>query len=402
MSGADNMNQFVSITGADEDTAKFFLGAAQNNVDAAINAFFEADGVRPAGTVGGSGAAPRHSRPAAPAAAPTAAPSAAPSAPGPSRGGPARAGRRPTPQSNFATLGTIGQNEEDDEESGKNYYAGGHKSGQMIQDPRDRDGRRGNPSGNPPGNGNGEPDDMDLAEAILDRARSREHGPSDEDRERFSDTQRFTGAGYRLGAEAGARAAAPDVVGRRNVTRTLTFYSEGFTVDDGPFRRFDDPANAAFLADVNKGVVPREMEEPGIGDVSITLVDKKGEDYVAPKRKVQAFTGSGQTLGSTASAETTAAAAAPPAVESAVGSIDLDETQPIAVVQVRLSDGTRLRARLNDHHTVGQLRAFVRAARPGVRAFTLATTFPKKELEDDKQTVKDAGLKGAVVVQTLK
>ncbi len=109
-----------------------------------------------------------------------------------------------------------------------------------------------------------------------------------------------------------------------------------------------------------RGVVPREMEEPGIGDVSITLVDKKGEDYVPPKRKVVAFSGGGQRLGGAASAQTVAAVAAPPSVDDALGTIVLDETQPVAVVQVRLSDGTRLRARLNDHHTVGQLRAFVR------------------------------------------
>ena len=34
---------------------------------------------------------------------------------------------------------------------------------------------------------------------------------------------------------------------------TLTFYKTGFTIDDSDLRRYDDPANATFLADVEKG-----------------------------------------------------------------------------------------------------------------------------------------------------
>lgn len=70
----------------------------------------------------------------------------------------------------------------------------------------------------------------------------------------------------------------PGVIVRRNVTRTLTLYSNGFTVDQGPLRKFDDPSNEDFLRDINRGVVPREMEGPG-ADVRINLIDRKGEQY---------------------------------------------------------------------------------------------------------------------------
>lgn len=36
-------------------------------------------------------------------------------------------------------------------------------------------------------------------------------------------------------------------------TRTITMYNGGFVVDDGPFRRRDDPANKEFLDDLARG-----------------------------------------------------------------------------------------------------------------------------------------------------
>lgn len=32
-----------------------------------------------------------------------------------------------------------------------------------------------------------------------------------------------------------------------NVNHSIVFWSNGFTIDDGPLRRLDDPANASFL-----------------------------------------------------------------------------------------------------------------------------------------------------------
>lgn len=375
MADSDAVKQFESITGANSNTAKFFLGAARNDLDSAVNAFFEADGVIPAGALGTGTAASSSAAPAA----------AAPSA--------ARPARRAVPSS-VATLATLGDGEDEEDESGKNYYAGGEKSGQMIQDPRGRDGASGSGAG--PASAGG---DRQLAEAILERARQRMGSMDEEERERFGENQRFTGAGYRLG-ETGAEQDAPvrpAVVGRRNVTRSIAFYDNGFVVDEGPLRSYEDPANAAFLADVNKGVVPREMEEPGIGDVSITLLDKKGEKFESSKERIVPFSGGGHRLGAPSAA---AAAAATAPVETAT--VVVDETRPVAVVQVRLSDGTRIRARFNEDHTVGELRAFVAATRPGITSFNLATTFPRLELTDDSLSIKDAGLKGAVVVQSLK
>lgn len=362
------ISQFISVTGADEPTAKFFLQASNGDCDAAVSAFFESGGVIPPARDA------RHPRPDRPSAASSS------SNPRPSAARPARPAG---PSSGFATLDSLrASTSKDDDEQG--YYAGGEKSGQMIQPRKDDE-------ADAPTN---------LADAIFERARER--GPrTEEERAQFEGQQSFTGAGYRLGDDNAPQPMArrPDVVGRQNVTRVLTFYANGFQVDDGPLRSFDDPANEAFLADVNRGVVPREMEQSGVGDVSITLVDKKGETYVEKKKKVVPFSGGGRRLNSSNSSNTAVGA-----VDSAgaAAAVTVDQSRPIARIQVRLSDGARLTARLNEDHTVGDLRQFVIASRPNVTSFTLSTTFPRKVLSDDSKTIKEEQLKGAVVVQTLK
>ena len=44
----------------------------------------------------------------------------------------------------------------------------------------------------------------------------------------------------------------------------ITLYANGFTVDDGPFRALDDPANAAFVASMNQGAASRQWRRVGI------------------------------------------------------------------------------------------------------------------------------------------
>lgn len=44
-------------------------------------------------------------------------------------------------------------------------------------------------------------------------------------------------------------------------------------------------------------------------------------------------------------------------------------------------------------------RIYVLSSRPASRSYTLQTTFPVKELTNENQTLKEAGLLNAVVVQ---
>ncbi|WMV30622.1 hypothetical protein MTR67_024007 [Solanum verrucosum] len=67
-----------------------------------------------------------------------------------------------------------------------------------------------------------------------------EHLPS-------SGSRSFTGAARRLTEEAVPSVPQPP----ENATHAITFWRNGFTVDDGPPRSFDDPENASFLEGVN-------------------------------------------------------------------------------------------------------------------------------------------------------
>lgn len=66
--------------------------------------------------------------------------------------------------------------------------------------------------------------------------RSSHHQPS-------SSSKAFTGTARFLTGEMVPSAPSPPV----EVIHNITFWRNGFTVDDGPLRRMDDPANASFL-----------------------------------------------------------------------------------------------------------------------------------------------------------
>merc|ERR1719231_1559982 len=68
----------------------------------------------------------------------------------------------------------------------------------------------------------------------------------------------FTGSGQTLSGQSVQGAAVP----KPPEEHTITFYANGFTVDDGPLRAADDPANAAFLQAVNRGQMPAELVGP--------------------------------------------------------------------------------------------------------------------------------------------
>lgn len=142
-------------------------------------------------------------------------------------------------------------------------------------------------------------------------------------------------------------------------------------------------------------------------------LEQHSEKYVQPKKKYVPFGGGGQRLGSPtpgvssmtaepapapapATAPASAATTPPPAV-------DVNESQPTLSLQIRLGDGTRLPARFNTTHTIGDVYSFVAAAnsQSRTRSWVLMTTFPSKELSDKSQVLGDLSefKRGGVVVQ---
>ncbi|CAG8713417.1 12435_t:CDS:2, partial [Acaulospora morrowiae] len=137
------------------------------------------------------------------------------------------------------------------------------------------------------------------------------------------------------------------------------------------------------------------------------------EDYKPPPKKpAQPFSGSGQRLGSPAPqiiSSSTPGTYPPTLTTSSVTGtstqrgyeLEIDESLPITSIQIRLGDGTRMLARFNHTHTIGDIRNFINASRVGEssRSYILQTAFPSKELKDESQTISSASLLNAVVIQ---
>lgn len=74
------------------------------------------------------------------------------------------------------------------------------------------------------------------------------------------------------------------------------------------------------------------------------------------------------------------------------------------MLQIRLADGSRLTGRFNHIHTVNTVRNYIVAARPNYQnqEFMILGSFPPKELTNGEQTLKDAGLLNATILQRFK
>ena len=183
-------------------------------------------------------------------------------------------------------------------------------------------------------------------------------------------------------------------------------------MEDGPLFRADDPANDAILAQIKQGRAPMSILNVENGQEVNVKLDTHTEKYVQPKKKYVPFSGGGQRLGSpTPGAGTrtempttpTPQAAATPAAASQPAGPSINDSQPTVSLQIRLGDGTRLPARFNTTHTIGDVYSFVTAsnAESRTRSWALMTTFPSKELTDKSQALGDLAefKRGGVVVQ---
>ena len=220
-------------------------------------------------------------------------------------------------------------------------------------------------------------------------------GPGDDDGDGGGDDVAKMFAAARRNAASGA---APAEGAAKTV---VTVYANGFTVGDGPFRPSDgDAANAAFLRDVSRGLIPRELEEQASGDgaFNLELVDKRGDQYEPPA--YVAFSGGGQTLA--ASGESAGAEFGEGSGATLIEKPVVDDAAPKTTLQIRLANGKRIRATLNLSHTVGHLDAYVREEGGAGQAYVLLAGFPPAPLADPNATLEAAGLKGASVTQKLK
>jgi len=239
-----------------------------------------------------------------------------------------------------------------------------------------------------------------------------EQFPEEEEEE---SKERFGGSGYRLGATPGGGSSgevpSSHLDNNTNnksklVTRVLTLYQDGFTVDDGPLRRYDDPKNKPFLDDVNRGLAPRELEASARGQVlDIKVVDKKDEEYKEPPRVLKPFTGTGHTLSGdvprSGGVSTNRVSSNNNNSRSGGKVFVVDLNAPTTTVRIILHDGNKIVQKFNLSHTVGDIRTFLDSRGYSGMRYRLQTTVPVTILGDDNQTIEQAGLKQAVIVQNL-
>ncbi|KAM6976724.1 NSFL1 cofactor p47 [Aplochiton taeniatus] len=371
----DSVREFVTVTDVDEERARFFLESAGWDLQLALGSFYEDGGEDDIVTL-----------------------------PQPAEGGISvpRPTAPPSTQPRVTSFRDLMHEEEDDsdEEEGQRFFAGGsERSGQQIVGP---------------------PKKKSSNEVVEDLFKgAKEHGAVPVERAgrgpgEGSSARPFVGGGYRLGAApeeesayvAGERRAANS---QQDVHVVLKLWKTGFSLDEGDLRNYSDPANAIFLESIRRGEIPLELRQRARGgQVNLDMEDHRDEDFSRPKVAFRAFGGEGQKLGS-ATPELVSVPAGTHQDQAAneaqaTSSVTLDPSQPVTNIQIRLADGGKLVQKFNHTHRVSDVRQYVVSARPAMAAteFVLMTTFPNKELTDESQTLQDASLLNAVIVQRLK
>ncbi|XP_011096003.1 plant UBX domain-containing protein 4 isoform X1 [Sesamum indicum] len=277
------------------------------------------------------------------------------------------------------TLSDLNRRSVHDSDVPQENYTGGEKSGMLVQDPS-------------------EGDDVD---AIFDQARQlgAVQGPLQDIRP-SSGSKGFTGRGRLLTGEPVPNQQPESVV------HNIVFWRNGFTVNDGPLRRLDDPGNAPFLESIRKSECPKELEPADRrSSVHVNLI-RREENCPEPEIRHVPFQGVGRTLGGSSATESgpeTTIAAPTNSAPSPSTSLVVDASLPSTTIQLRMADGTPMVAHFNHHHTIADIRSFIDASRPGgSTSYQLQSVgFPPKVLSDLTQTVQQAGLLNSVLLEVL-
>eukprot|EP00099_Drosophila_melanogaster_P019056 NP_610284.1 p47 [Drosophila melanogaster] len=402
----DLIAQFIEITGTDENVARFYLSSCDWDIEHALGNYWstQADLPVPVPTVGHADnpkPKPTSSSGASASASAAGATKSADSAVATSSASVDIAPAATKAKPKFATLSDMSKESSSDDDQQAFYAGGSDRSGQQVLGPPKR---------------------KNFREQLTDMMRSAQEqniaevGPSTSSGSASGGSGGAVwGQGMRLGmtdndhTAVGTKKPAATIENKPVVV--LKLWSQGFSIDGGELRHYDDPQNKEFLETVMRGEIPQELLEMG-RMVNVDVEDHRHEDF---KRQPvpQTFKGSGQKLGSPVANLVTEAPTVPVALSpgeaanqeaSARDAINLNSEAPSTTLQIRLADGSRLAAQFNLSHTVSDIRRFIQTARPqySTSNFILVSSFPTRELSDDNSTIEKAGLKNAALMQRLK
>lgn len=143
----------------------------------------------------------------------------------------------------------------------------------------------------------------DIVADVFRKAQSgnMEQFNNDEEENKRDNTPKFEGTGYKLGQNEEDSVAVPSSSSRKKHdecdTVTVKVYQQGFTVDDGELRPYEDPRNREFFESITRNEIPAELRKQGKAMVHVNVENHLEEEYVKRAPKFKAFTGSGHTLG---------------------------------------------------------------------------------------------------------
>ncbi|KAM3589154.1 protein phosphatase regulator [Umbelopsis sp. WA50703] len=367
--------QLMSMADISKDKAQFYLEMAQWDLNAAASQYFETGGEEDPAVDAPVSSDPLASRSAGVTT------------------GQITSSSSQAKSKRVATLRDFSSDDAEKDDEPQSFFAGGEKSGMLVEAPR-KDGQ----------------DKRNLVEDILKKA-AESGAPAPEEEEPERPTY-FGGSGYKLGSEEEPSVQVTAESGSSDeptsgvpVTRQLTFWRNGFSIGDGPLLRYDDPANEFALNAINSGRAPLSLLDVRPGQaVDVRVAKRLDEDYTPPpKAPPKPFEGAGHRLGSPSPEVRSSSSSPAPQVQAPRASqLNVDTTQPVTSIQIRLSDGTRLVSKFNHTHTIADVRGFINASRPGEanRSYVLRSSFPPKPLSDETLTLADAGLLNSVIVQT--
>ncbi|KAJ7153377.1 hypothetical protein C8R46DRAFT_475189 [Mycena filopes] len=136
------------------------------------------------------------------------------------------------------------------------------------------------------------------------------------------------------------------------VTRTLTFWRKGFTVEDGTLMRYDDPQHADVLAAIHAGHAPPATHAQS------QAVFRPGDEARRCRARCLHVLRLDRFQFDNCECETGGAGAGAGA-SSITPWFEVDQSLPTTSVRVTLADGMRIVCRMNLTHTVGDLRNFI-------------------------------------------
>ncbi|XP_011865775.1 PREDICTED: NSFL1 cofactor p47 isoform X2 [Vollenhovia emeryi] len=375
------VSQFADVTGVDAERALFYLESSAWQLEVALTSFYEND--EPAELV-------TDSLDVQQAEAPEDSAGAMSNKQAKSDSTESR-GAKPKPK--FGTLNDLRNSDSSsEEEEGQAFYAGGSEhSGQQVLGPGKK-----------------------KKDLISDMFKSCQEQSIATDPPKIGGQQRpntFRGTGYKLGQTS----SDSEVMGANADQRSsnglivLKLWKDGFTINDSEIRSYDEAENRDFLDAIKRGEIPAEIRQQVQGaELRLDMEDHRHETYVPSKTKVKAFSGKGHMLGSPSPATVGMTVPTDPADQAANEAqakkeLELDASKPTTTLQIRLADGSIVKAQFNLSHTVADLRRYIIAMRPqyALRDFSLLTVYPTKELAEDK-TIEEAGLQNSAIMQRLK